>query len=272
MLTIERGSGEPLIFVPGLPGRWEYMRPAVDALAEKVRVITFPLCDEPVSGFGWSRGGGIDAYAAQIGAVLDANKIERAAICGVSFGGLIALRFATMAPARTSALVLASAPGPGFHLKRRHRLYARLPWLFGPIFAAETPSRLRAEIAAALPADADRRTFMRGQMQALRDAPVSVSRMAKRALLIESYDRAADAIRVACPTLIVHGEPDLDFVVDAHSTASYGHLIQDSRVQVLEGTGHLGSITRPRQFADLVGSFLAEVRNGERKDSRHSAA
>src|SRR5258708_1793303 len=149
MLTIERGSGEPLIFIPGLHGRWEYMRPAVDALAQSHRVITFPLNDEPSADSPFPRRAGLDAYVAHVRAILDATQIERATICGVSFGGLIALHFAAMMPERASALVTASTPGPRFHLRRRHRLSARWPWLFGLLFAAESPFRLRAEIKAA---------------------------------------------------------------------------------------------------------------------------
>src|SRR5438045_3888751 len=151
MFTVERGSGVPLIFIPGLQGRWEYMQPAIDALSQSHRVITFPLCDEPSARAPFQRERGFDAYVAHVESVLDEAKIARAAICGISFGGLIALRAAATIPERVTALVLASTPGPQFHLKRRHRLYARLPWLFGPLFAAESPSRLRAEMRAALP-------------------------------------------------------------------------------------------------------------------------
>ena len=268
VVTVERGSGEPLIFVPGLQGRWEYMRPAVDALSETQQVITFPLCDEPAAQTPFHPERGFDGYVAHVESVLDDLKIERAAVCGISFGGLIALRFAATIPARISALVLASTPGPRFHLRKRHRLYARLPWLFGPLFAAESPSRLRAEVKAALPNDTERREFVRRQMLALREAPLSVSRMAKRALLIESYDRAADCARVACPTLVVHGEPSLDYVVDANETATYGHLITGAQTVMMERTGHLGSITDPRHFADIVSRFLDTAR----KESQHSAA
>jgi 3-oxoadipate enol-lactonase len=268
VVTVERGSGEPLIFVPGIQGRWEYMRPALDALAETHRVITFPLCDEPAAHAPFHREHGFDGYVAHVASVLDALEIERAAICGISFGGLIALRFAATLPARTSALVLASTPGPRFHLKKRHRLYARLPWLFGAVFAAESPSRIRAEMKAALPNESERREFMRRQVLTFRDAPLSASRMARRALLIESYDRAADCPGVTCPTLVVHGEPSLDYVVDANETASYAQLIPGARLVMMERTGHLGSITDPRRFADIVSSFL----NTTRKESQHSAA
>ena len=68
------------------------MTPAVDALSQSHRVITFPLCDEPSARAPFHRERGIDAYVSHIVSVLDAATIERAAICGISFGGLIALR------------------------------------------------------------------------------------------------------------------------------------------------------------------------------------
>ena len=43
---VDQGSGPPIVLSPGLQGRWEWMRPAVDALAKHYRVITFSLCDE----------------------------------------------------------------------------------------------------------------------------------------------------------------------------------------------------------------------------------
>src|SRR5205823_6863051 len=45
----------------------------------------------------------LDALARQVGSALDAAKIDRAAICGVSFGGLVALRFAARFASRCSA-------------------------------------------------------------------------------------------------------------------------------------------------------------------------
>jgi hypothetical protein len=46
MRIIDRGSGTPIVVVPGVQGRWEYFAPAVEALARSFRVITFSLCGE----------------------------------------------------------------------------------------------------------------------------------------------------------------------------------------------------------------------------------
>src|SRR5665213_2822694 len=123
MNVVDRGTGPVLVLVPGIQGRWEYLRPAVDALASSFRVLTFPLCGERASGRRLDPSRGFDDYADQIQRVLDDRVIDRAAICGVSFGGLAALRFAATRPERTAALILASTPGPLFRLRARHEIY-----------------------------------------------------------------------------------------------------------------------------------------------------
>src|SRR5258707_59240 len=120
MRIIDKGQGPPLVLVPGLQGRWEYFRPTVEALARSHRVLTFSLCDEP----GWqapaASASGLDRFVAQVDAALDDRGVTRAVICGVSFGGVVALRFAARHPDRVSALIVASTPGPGWHLKESH--------------------------------------------------------------------------------------------------------------------------------------------------------
>jgi len=72
------------------------------------------------------------------------------------------------------------------------------------------------------------------------------------------HDIVADCQRVTAPTLIVTGEPALDRVVPVESTAGYARLIQGARTCVLERTGHLGTITRPSIFADMVNEFASK--------------
>jgi 3-oxoadipate enol-lactonase len=242
---IDRGSGPPLVLIPGLQGRWEYLRPAVDALSVFFRVLTFSLGD-----------GDLDAYAHQVASMLSRKGIDRATICGVSFGGLVAVRFAAQNPARCEALILASTPRPALRLRRRHQIYVRAPWIFGPIFLAESPLRLRPEICAAIPDARARRQFALRGLRTLLSAPVSLSRMAARAKLISSVDLGPDCEQITAPTLVVTGEPHLDHVVPVEGAAEYVRLIPDARALVLERTGHLGSITRPDLFAAMIRDFV----------------
>lgn len=255
MRIVELGTGPPLVLIPGLQGRWEYIRPAVEALSSAFRVITFSLCDEPSSDLEFDESRGLDCYVQQVRAVLDQRRIDRAIVCGISFGGLIALGFAAAHADRTSALVLASTPGPGWHLRRRHEVYARLPLLLGPLFLAETPWRLRRELATAFPQRSTRVRFAGLQLRTLVSAPLSLTRMACRARMITTIDAAGACARISVPTLIVTGERALDHVVSVDDSVGYVSLIRGARGVVLERTGHLGSITRPEDFAAIVHEF-----------------
>jgi pimeloyl-ACP methyl ester carboxylesterase len=248
-MFVEQGSGPPLVLVPGIPGPWEYVRSAVDALAASFRVLTFSLGPEC----------SIDGDVARIDRELDERRIDQAVVCGISFGGLIALRFAATHPDRTRALVLASVPGPGTTLKPRHRLYTQWPYVFGPPFVVETPFRLRREVEIALPRGSERWSFGWSQLKTFMSAGVSLRQVARRAGLMEELDIADDCARVVAPTLVVTGDPDLDWVVPVDSTMGYVRLIRGARHVILERTGHLGTITRPAAFAAAVTRFLDDV-------------
>ena len=258
MKLVEFGNGPPLVLIPGIQGRWEYARPAIDALSSSFRVLTFSLCGEAGSDRHDDPGLGFENDARLVLAALDRQRIERATICGISFGGLPAVRFAATHADRSAALVLVSTPGPQWRLRTRHEVYARMPWLFGPLFLVESPFRLYAEIVAALPPRA-RWRFARWQLSTLARAPLSPARMATRAALIAGTDIVPDCDRVHAPTLVVTGERDLDRVVRVDRTLEYLRLIATARHTTIERTGHLGAITRAETFASIVSSFVESV-------------
>jgi pimeloyl-ACP methyl ester carboxylesterase len=257
MVIIDRGSGPPLVVIPTLHGRWEYIGPAVDALSAYFRVITFSLCDEPSAHAPCDRTRGLDAYADHVEAVLEEKRLRRAVICGISFGGLIATRFAATHPSSTAALILVSTPPWNLRLRRRHQLYLRAPWLLGPLLLAESPWRLRPEVHLALPDPIERRQWSRTALKMFFTTPVSPGRMAVRARLMTNLDLRSDCARIAAPTLLVTGEPGRDYVVPVSGSSQYACHIPGARSVVLERTGHLGSVTRPEAFAAIVRDFVA---------------
>jgi 3-oxoadipate enol-lactonase len=253
MQIIDRGSGPPLVLIPGLQGRWEYMRPTVKALSACFRVVTFSLDAD-----------GLDGYAEQVGAAMAAAGIDRATICGVSFGGLIAVRFAARHPARCQALILASTPRSALRLRRKHQIYMRAPLILGPLFLAESPFRLRPEVLAAIPDRHARRRFTLQGIRTVLSTPVSLRKMAARAPLIASTNLTADCECITVPTLVITGEAGLDHVVPVEGSSEYTRRIPNARAFVLERTGHLGSITRPEAFCEVIRAFV--------EGHRHAAA
>jgi len=262
--VIDRGSGMPVVLMPGLQGRWEWMAPTVDALAARCRVVTYSLCDEPTSGFPCDPARGIDNYFAQLDKVLDRAGLDQVVLIGVSYSGPIAAEFALRRPERVRALVLVSALPTDWTLNPRARFYLRAPWLLSPLFLLDAPTRALPEIRAALPAVWQQLQFCAGQVSRAARATVSPARMAARLRWNEQH-QFADLTRLLQPVLVMTGEDDLDQVVPPALTRRYLACVANARHQVLARTGHLGLLTRPAEFAELVCRFVDETsENGRR--------
>ena len=264
MKLVDRGGGIPVVLIPGVQGRWEWMRPAIDALAQRCRVLTFSLADEPSSGARFDNANGFASYVDQVRDALDAADISEATICGVSYGGLIASAFAARYPQRTSSLVLVSAIPASWTPDARVRFYLRAPRLLTPVFLVAS-LRMYREIAAANDG------VVRGLAAAIRHGwraithMFSPSRMARRVHLLQSIELRQELSHVAVPTLIVTGEPSLDRVVPVSSTLEYLRLWPKARVVTISKTGHLGLITRPSVFADVLVTFAEHAVAGNRR-------
>jgi 3-oxoadipate enol-lactonase len=246
---VDRGTGESLILVPGVQGRWEWMRPTVDALARRFRVITCSLPGEPGGGRG---AGGFEACLAQIDEALAFGRCDRAILCGVSYGGLVAVSYASARPAGVSRLVLVSAPAPAWTPDARVQRYAKAPATSALAFVAGAPARLGREITAAIPDRRGRLAATAGYLFSIVRYSPSPRRMAARVRQLAGRDFGADARRVQVPTLVITGEPSLDRVVPVEGTREYLALIPGSVGATLERTGHIGPITRPDAFAEIV--------------------
>jgi 3-oxoadipate enol-lactonase len=262
--VIDRGSGPPVVLIPGIQGRWEWMAPAVDALAERCRVVTFSLCDEPTSGFRWDPQRGIENYFAQIEEALDRAQLADAVVIGVSYSGPIAAEFAARHPDRVRGVVLASALPADWALNRRARFYLRAPRLLSPLFFLDSPARVLPEIRASLPSLSARIRFAAGQVRRVFKAFLSPSRMAARLRCSEAY-AFSDPASIPKPVLVITGEDGLDRVVPPELTRRYLASLPQARHAVLHRTGHIGLLTRPTEFADLVHQFANEISaNGRR--------
>lgn len=252
----DRGAGPPLVVIPGLHGRWEWSKPALRAMARRCRTISYSLAGDFGSHWRFERTLGFENYVRQLDAVLDRAGVRRVAVCGVSFGGFIALRYAAERPDRISALVLASSPGPGFRPTAQQSAWLAKPWISAPAFVLTSPGRIWPEVRSALPRWSQRLRFLAGQTARCIAAPMIPSFMAARMRYASALDFCEPCARIDAPAMIVSGEEGLDRVVPVTSTRQYASLIPNAEYRVMRGTGHMGSLTCPDQFAAIVSEFV----------------
>lgn len=252
----DKGSGPPLIVIPGVQGRWEWMQPALLRLARQCRTISYSLAGDIRTKYAADAEHVFDNYLRQVDAVFDRTRIQRSALCGVSYGGFVALRYAATRPERVSSLILVSAPAPGWQPSDQQSHYLARPWLSAPAFVVTSPLRVWPEISAAVRPWGSRLRFLLTHGVRIALAPMIPSAVASRVRAQQQLDFRADCDLVRAPTLIVTGDEDLDSVVPVEVTQQYRHLIPGARYEKMDHTGHIGMLTQPERFANIVCSFV----------------
>jgi pimeloyl-ACP methyl ester carboxylesterase len=254
---IDVGHGNPILLIPGIQGRWEWMRPAINELAASSRVLSFSLSEVP------SDEQCFDRWESYIDGLLERAAIDKVTLVGVSFGGLVALRYASRRPSRVAGIVLVSSPGPDFQLTPRLSSYLKRPALSLPAFALRAVVHLLPEVIASQTTWMDRARFLASHLTRTIRYPVNPRKMA---VWTNAWKNGGGGgipgfrqEEVLPPTLIMTGEPVLDRVVPVASTLEYLNAIPGARHVLLRRTGHIGIVSMPKVFARIVGEFLREL-------------
>lgn len=248
------GQGHPLILVSGLNGVARYWDPQLAEFSARYRVITYDQRGTGTSDHK-QREFSVDRMAHELVALMDALKIERAHIVGMSTGGAIGQTLAIEEPARVAKLVLCSTwthCDPWFRrlFEARRRMYElcgpELHAMFHPLFLYP-PDYVNAHDAEI--AEEQKRA-------PTKSAPVEASIGRIDALL--AFDRRAGLARIRAPTLIVAG--DNDYITPSYHAEALARAIPASKLVVFRGGGHSVSKTRPEEFNRTVLDFLGAAK------------
>jgi len=259
--TRYRGEGPHVVVLHGGPGAdFNSLLPQFDALSGNRRLIYYD-----------QRGGGRSTAprGAQLGwrqhvtdltGLMDHWRIRSANLVGYSWGGLLALLYATAHPDRVASLALIS-PAPATSRGRAlfvQRFVARMgnPWIVEQRAKLETSGLRHSD-----PAAFRKRAFELSVAPYFREPELAAG--AKQFLIaapareaawrsLGEYDITSELGDLEVPALVVHGRHDPIPISTAECTAK----LLNARFEVMENSGHLPFIEEFDRFVTLLDDFL----------------
>ena len=244
--TESRGTGGlPVMFTHSFAGDTSHWNAALEHLKSQRRVVAFDF-----SGHG-SSPGAVGAYsiaelAKDVGAVADAEQLDRFVLVGHSLGAAVAAEYAGSHPGRVKALVLVDpppAPGaiPPSQIEQLHAAVARDPFpvieqFWTQQMLIDTRAEVKQKLLAAM------RAMTRRTAAELTDASLD-------------YDARPALLRYSAS-----GGPLFAIVTARNDTPlSLHHAVPGFKHAVIRGTGHWIHLDNPAEFNKALDGFLSTL-------------
>jgi 3-oxoadipate enol-lactonase len=244
----ECGSGlrTPIVFLHGVGSDKSVWHPQLGHFGQTRRAVAF---DYP--GYGDSDrapdGTARDDYASAILSAMHELGIDRAHVCGLSLGGVIAIAMHHVGPVRCASLILADS----FAVHPQGQAIYERSLAGSHDIAAMAEARV--DFLLASPADPEVR---REAVETMSKIDAAAYRVGAEAVWLADQRERAAAINV--PTLVICGTEDQATPVAL--SAALVELISNARMVVIDGAGHLSNLEKPAPFNRAVEDFLSDLR------------
>jgi pimeloyl-ACP methyl ester carboxylesterase len=246
-----------ILFVHGHPFDRSMWRPQVDHFTARGRRVLAP----DLRGYGAApvTPGKVTLpeFAADLVALLDAEGVDRAVVCGLSMGGQIAMELVHSHPDRVSGLVLADTSPAAETVDGR----ADRRRIADEITAAGMAAYARDLLPGMLAASTIERRpdLARYVLEMMSAAPAEGAAAALRGRA-ERRDYGATLLTLSLPTLVVVGREDAFTPVEiAEATA---RMLRNGQLVVLDGAGHLPNLEAADEFNAAVEHWLGVTTPG----------
>lgn len=252
--TLGRDDAPPVLLVMGLGLSSRGWGTLPERLATHFRVVTFD-----------NRGTGRSTRTAAMfrvvdladdaAAVLDAAGLERAAVFGISMGGMIAIELALRHAARVHALALGCTYG-GYLRSQKASASALVDF----VRAIASPGRGTRETTARLLVSPEYYARERDAFHdwLARTEPADLGTALRQVAAVLRHDTEARLHELSAPTLVLSG--DADRLVPAENSRRLARNIAHARLALLRGAGHCFALEQEHATEELLVAHFAATR------------
>lgn len=244
LYTVAFGSSERAILaIGGWTGSWELWTDPFSFLSESWRTVAFDhrgtgATVAPADTINWAN------MVSDVFAIMDYWNIQECVLAAESAGAATAIQAALKDPTRITGLVLVDA------------LYYNPPSQQPDLFLAGLQQYYAETITQFV-----NTCVPEPNSEAIRRWGEHILGRASQEAAIQLYqcnsglDLRPQLSRITQPTLILHGEQDN--LVPVEATEHLASEIPNSHLHIFPETGHVPTVTRPKEVADAINQFFA---------------
>jgi 3-oxoadipate enol-lactonase len=248
----DRGSGLPVVLLHAFPVDRRIWRHQLAGLSDVARVVIPDL-----RGFGQNKTTGaftLVDLADDVKSLVDSLGLGKVVLCGLSMGGYVTQALAAKYPTVVRGVILADTKSEADTpdgKAARDKMIALVKEKGSKAVAEQMLPKMLAPdmIKADQPVVAEVRSMMES-------CPPDTIATASRAMR-DRPDRTADMARLKVPALVIVGEHDATISRDV--ATKLAQTIQNGRLHVVPGAGHLSPIESPDDVTAAIRTFLKEL-------------
>ncbi len=238
---IEKGEGEPIIFLHGLIGALNNWNHALDYFSKKYKVLIplMPIYTMPIFNLG------VKGLADYIDEFIKFKKLDKVILLGNSLGGHVSLVYVNLHPEKVKTLILTGSSGlyenafGNSYPKRGDREFIKEKvqlTFYDPSVASE---ELIDEVMSAT---LDRSKVLR------------ILTMAKSAI---RHNMRKEIPNIKCPVCLIWGKQD--GITPPHVAEEFHKLLPDNELHWIDKCAHAPMMEHPEIFNQIVETFLNKI-------------
>lgn len=252
-VSVEQGSGPPVVFSHGTLMDWTMFQPQLDALSDDYRTIAY---NSRARTDNWQGPYDLDDLVEDCRALLEARDVDSCVLAGMSMGGFMALRFALEYPDMLEGVVLIDSMAQPHSQSDQDQYEQMIDETKAQDEVPEPMVDIVANLLFGNTSIEDRPELVEHWKNRWRTYPgEAIYDEVKSWLHRPGLEDRLDEIDV--PLLITHGAEDIS--IEPEMAEPMVDQVDDARMELIPQAGHSSNTENPEAANAAIREFLEDV-------------